>query len=94
MRYMVKTGAPWRWMPNDFPPWPTCYQQTQRWIKAGVFEAIVHDLEEGQLGLAEALARYEQGVQHLKRCYLLLEGAERKSELLTSESVSGAGCSA
>jgi transposase len=43
-RYMVKTGAPWRWMPGDFPPWPAVYQQTQRWIKAGVFEAMVHDL--------------------------------------------------
>jgi transposase len=43
-RYMVKTGAPWRWMPGDFPPWAAVYQQTQRWIKAGVFEALVHDL--------------------------------------------------
>src|SRR5437868_8430538 len=47
-------------------------------------EAIVHDLEEGQLGLAEALARYEQGVKHLSHCYQLLEAAERKIELLTS----------
>ena len=31
-------------MPNDLPPWPAVYQQTQRWFKAGVFEAIVHDL--------------------------------------------------
>ena len=46
-------------------------------------EAIVHDLEEGQLGLAEALARYEQGVKHLKNCYQLLQEAERKIELLT-----------
>jgi len=46
-------------------------------------ESIVHDLEEGQLGLAQSLARYEQGVQHLKHCYELLEGAERKIELLT-----------
>jgi transposase len=43
-RYMVKTGAQWRWMPGDFPPWPAVYQQAQRWIKAGVFEAMVHDL--------------------------------------------------
>jgi exodeoxyribonuclease VII small subunit len=47
-------------------------------------EAIVHDLEEGQLGLAEALARYEQGVKHLTHCYKVLEAAERKIELLTS----------
>jgi transposase len=33
-------------MPNDLPSWHTVYQQTQRWIEAGVFEAIVHDLRE------------------------------------------------
>lgn len=52
-------------------------------------EAIVHDLEEGQLGLAEALARYEQGVQHLKHCYELLHDAERKVSLLTGVSDNG-----
>jgi exodeoxyribonuclease VII small subunit len=46
-------------------------------------EAIVHDLEEGELGLAESLARYEQGIKHLKHCYRLLQSAERKIELLT-----------
>src|SRR4051794_40756004 len=44
VRWMIKTGAQWRYMPQHFPPWATCYQQTQRWIKAGVFEAMVHDL--------------------------------------------------
>ena len=44
LRYIVKTGAPWRWLPNDLPPWEAVYQQSQRWLKAGVFEAIVHDL--------------------------------------------------
>jgi transposase len=31
LRYIVKTGAPWRWMPNDLPRWAAVYQQTQRW---------------------------------------------------------------
>jgi transposase len=44
MRYILKSGAPWRWMPNDFPPWEIVYQQTQRWIRAGVFVAMVEDL--------------------------------------------------
>jgi transposase len=44
VRWMIKTGAQWRYMPDHFPPWAACYQQTQRWIKAGVFEAMVHDL--------------------------------------------------
>ena len=36
-------------------------------------EQIVHDLEEGRLGLAESLARYEEGVKLLKQCHGLLE---------------------
>ena len=31
-------------MPNDLPPWHVVYDQTRRWLKAGVFEAMVHDL--------------------------------------------------
>jgi transposase len=31
-------------LPNDLPPWHAVYDQTQRWIAAGVFEEIVHDL--------------------------------------------------
>jgi transposase len=26
LRYAVKTGAPWRWIPNDLPPWAAVYQ--------------------------------------------------------------------
>jgi transposase len=44
LRWMVRAGSPWRYMANDLPPWEVVYQQTQRWIKAGVFEAITHDL--------------------------------------------------
>jgi transposase len=44
LRYIVRAGAPWRMMPNDLPPWHTVYQQTQRWLAAGVFEEMVADL--------------------------------------------------
>ena len=44
LRYVVRGGLSWRMVPNDLPPWEVVYQQTQRWIKAGVFETIVHDL--------------------------------------------------
>ena len=44
LRYLVKMGGVWRMMPHDLPPWPMVYQQTQRWIKAGCFEAMAHDL--------------------------------------------------
>ena len=44
LRYIVRTGMQWRFMPNDLPPWYTVYQQTQRWVQAGVFEDMVRDL--------------------------------------------------
>jgi transposase len=44
LRWMVRTGASWRMLPHDLPPWEAVYQQTQRWLKAGVFAAIVEDL--------------------------------------------------
>jgi transposase len=44
LRSIVRTGVPWRMMPNDWPPWHTVYQQTQRWLTAGVFEEMVRDL--------------------------------------------------
>jgi len=44
LRYVVRGGIPWRMMPNDLPPWHAVYQQTQRWVKAEVFEDMVHDL--------------------------------------------------
>jgi transposase len=44
LRYIVKTGMQWRYMPTDLPPWYTVYQQTTRWLRAGAFEAIVQDL--------------------------------------------------
>ncbi|MHA6916178.1 IS5 family transposase [Ralstonia pseudosolanacearum] len=44
LRWMARAGAPWRLLPNDFPPWEAVYQQTQRWLQAGCFEAMVHDL--------------------------------------------------
>lgn len=44
LRYLVKMGGVWRMMPHDLPPWRMVYQQTRRWIKAGCFEAMAHDL--------------------------------------------------
>ena len=52
LRWIVRSGAQWRLMPNDLPPWHTVYQQTRRWIGAGVFEHIAHDLR-AVLRLAE-----------------------------------------
>lgn len=55
----------------------------------GELEAIVGELESGKLGLSDALARYEEGVKHLKSCHQLLERVERKIELLSGMDAEG-----
>ena len=44
MRWVVRTGSPWRYMPHDLPPWEAVYRQSQRWLASGVFDAITQDL--------------------------------------------------
>jgi exodeoxyribonuclease VII small subunit len=65
---------------GDSPSFEACLSE---------LEAIVAELESGKLGLADALARYEQGVKHLKSCHGLLERAERKIELLSGVDADG-----
>src|SRR5262245_58829624 len=43
LRWLVRTGAPWRLMPHDLPPWPVVHQQTQRWIRSECFATMAAD---------------------------------------------------
>jgi len=52
-------------------------------------EAVAHDLEDGQIGLTESLACYEEGIKLLRQCFLLLENAERRIELLSQVNAAG-----
>jgi transposase len=70
LRWMVRAGAPWRYLPGDLPPWPAVYQQTQRWLAAGVFEAMVHDLR--------ALLRWSAGRADQPTA-VILDSATRQS---------------
>jgi exodeoxyribonuclease VII small subunit len=62
---------------------PTFEQSLKR------LEEIVHALEEGELGLNEALERYEEGVKLLRQSYELLNRAERRIELLSGIDAEG-----
>jgi transposase len=57
LRWIVRAGASWRLLPTNFPPWEAVYQQTRRWLAAGVFEMMAHDL---RMLLREASNRMPQ----------------------------------
>ncbi len=52
---MARAGAPWHLIPHEFPPWEAFYQQTQRWLQAGCFEAMLNGLR--------SILRVAQGTQ-------------------------------
>ena len=63
MFWLVRAGASWRIIPQDLPLWRMIYQQTQRWIKAGVFDLvgdIGDQVGEGGLILLQQLSLFAQ----------------------------------
>ena len=44
--WIVRTGAPWRDLPDAFGNWSTVFRQYRRWTEAGVWEAMLQALTE------------------------------------------------
>jgi transposase len=48
IRYVLRTGAAWRHMPHDLPPWDTVYHYFRRWRRDGTWQRI-HDQLRGDV---------------------------------------------
>jgi transposase len=44
--WVLRTGAPWRDLPELYPPYQTCDRRFQRWNEEGVLDAILGALLE------------------------------------------------
>ena len=56
--WIVKTGARWKDLPKQYPPYQTCHRRFQEWVKSNIFFKIIEKLvehlrERGQIDLAE-----------------------------------------
>jgi transposase len=57
--WVLGTGAQWREVPNQYPPYQTCHRRFQQWVREGKLKGILHALAEdlharGKLELEEA----------------------------------------
>jgi transposase len=43
--WILRTGAPWRDLPERFGPWQTVYDHFSRWRRSGVFARIVREMQ-------------------------------------------------
>jgi transposase len=80
LRWFVRAGCPWRMLPNELPPWWVVQQQTQRWVRAGCFEAMATDLR--------AVLRIAAGREHVVPTAVVLDSRTLQS---TPESGGRAG---
>ena len=48
--WVLRTGAPWRALPESYGPYTTCYNRFVRWRKAGVFDRIMAAVSEAYDG--------------------------------------------
>jgi len=56
--WIMRTGAPWKDLPERYPPYQTCHRRFQEWVRSGTFEVILRMLvkdmkERGDLDLTE-----------------------------------------
>jgi transposase len=42
--WRIRTGAPWRDVPEKYGKWMTVYQRFRRWSRAGIWEAVATTL--------------------------------------------------
>ena len=43
--WVLRTGAPWRDLPERYGPWNTCYSRFRRWTEQGVWEGVLQKLQ-------------------------------------------------
>jgi len=57
--WILRTGAPWKDLPQRYPPYQTCHRRFQQWVRQGVFRRILKELaedlhERGEIDIREA----------------------------------------
>jgi transposase len=57
--WILRTGAPWKDLPQRYPPHQTCHRRIQQWVRQGVFRRIAKELvedlnERGKIDIREA----------------------------------------
>jgi len=57
--WVLRTGAPWKDLPQRYPPYQTCHRWFQKWVRQGVFGRIAQELtedlyERGKIDIREA----------------------------------------
>jgi len=53
--WILRSGAPWRDLPESFGPYTTCYNRFVRWRMAGIWDLIMEALAETYDGFVQMI---------------------------------------
>ena len=56
--WVLRTGAPWRDLPERYGPYTTCYNRFNRWRKAGVWDRLMDAVVAAYDGNLHGVARH------------------------------------
>ncbi len=73
--WVLRTGAPWKDLPERYPPYQTCHRRFQHWCRDGTLKQILHAL---------AADLYERGGIDLTECFIDATFAGAKKGVLVS----------
>jgi transposase len=57
LKGILRSGAPWRDLPQSFGPYTTCYNRFVRWRMAGIWDLIMEALAETHDGSVQMIDR-------------------------------------
>ncbi len=73
--WVLRTGAPWKDLPERYPPYQTCHRRFQHWCRDGTLKRVLHSL---------AADLYEWGGIDLTECFIDATFAGAKKGALVS----------
>ncbi len=79
--WILRTGAPWKDLPERYPPYQTCHRRFQAWVRSGTLE-----------GVLQALAKdlHARGGFDVTECFIDGTFASAKKGALALEQLSAA----
>jgi len=76
--WLMRTGAPWRDLPEEFGNWNSIFRQFRRWADSGIWDVILEGLAESGVGDA-ALQMIDATIIRAHHCAAGGRGAERNA---------------
>lgn len=92
--WVLRTGAPWRDLPERYGPWQTVYSRLRRWQAAGIWDRVLAELQEDAAHDDQIDGSITMIDSSSIRAHQHAAGARKKGAAVTSASGAAAGASA